>query len=80
MRRATHAVVENVAPARVSILALREKGDMVVWVPIASNCVSILALREKGDKPGIIARSRKVVFQSSPFVRRATRGTTPSAA
>ena len=37
--------------------------------------VSILALREKGDDSGRLRGDRILTFQSSPFVRRATRCT-----
>ena len=57
----------------VSILALREKGDdRYSDNDLVPKSVSILALREKGDA-GIKPEARMaMLFQSSPFVRRAT--------
>ena len=57
---------------QVSILALREKGDLIRRAIVSPSAVSILALREKGDHVPTCWNPFPSRFQSSPFVRRAT--------
>ena len=73
MRRATDSQYPSFSAFQISIHALREEGDPLVFaVCVHFFFISIHALREEGDPTRLMRYCCSVLFLSTPSVRRAT--------
>ena len=72
--QAVDDAMQRICVGSVSTHALREEGDLSLWLFPKLQFISIHALREEGDRRKKQRRRKRARFQSTPSAGRATKG------